>query len=97
MERRKKVLASSVNKVITEEEYREKMYFSKGLAICETRILTDTLFCRFRDETFEFPSRSMIGQIMDYTQKNFVFGGYLHIKVSKLRKLSKEKRKNHGE
>lgn len=37
----------------------ERDYFSKGLAVCESHILTDTIFCRFRDEEFEFPAREV--------------------------------------
>ena len=34
----------------------EKEYYAKGLAACEPRILADTVYFRFRKESWEFPA-----------------------------------------
>ena len=37
----------------------EADYYSRGLAVAESRILTDTIYARFRNEEFEGPSREI--------------------------------------
>ena len=34
----------------------EDDYYAHGLAVAESRILTDTIYARFRDEEFEWPA-----------------------------------------
>ena len=56
------------NTVPTLQEWHEKDFFSKGKAVCEPRILTDTIFCRFREETFEFSSNEIVGHFSSVGQ-----------------------------
>ncbi len=85
--------AQILRRLPTREESNEKLHFSKGVAICENRILTDTLFCRFRDETFEFPSSELIGLTLGFYERDYVPGSPVQVKVAKLRKL---KERIHG-
>lgn len=61
----------------------EKDFFSKGNAVCESRILSDTVYCRFRREDYEFPAPQV------FTRSAYLAGGWtqLWIPVTELRKL----------
>ena len=85
-----------MNKVPSRAEHLERSYYSLGYAACEARILSDTVFCRFRTEEFEFSSDQLLGWELSSGDKNHNPGGYLQIKVSKLRALKKKLGRNHG-
>ena len=64
--------------------------YDKGLAVGIQQIRKDSIFFRFRDETFEFPATELLG-----VKKIAKFNGcYYEAKVSTLRRLAKEKK--HG-
>ena len=60
----------------------ENDYYAKGLAVAESRILTDTIYARFRDEEFEWPS----GQIFSLVSYDYPFPT---IPIKKLRALKR--------
>ena len=64
----------------------ERDFYAHGLAVCESRILTDTIFFRFRQETFEFPSEKA-HSLVDWDSRD-----YPSCRVSRLRKLKKHGR-----
>jgi len=62
--------------------------YEKGLAVGESRILTDTIFFRFKDETFEFPSGQVLNLILNWGQaKEYREIPFPVAKVSALRKM----------
>ena len=68
--------------------------YKKGLAVGESRILTDTVFFRFKEETFEFPSNEVVSLVLNwgtYPQHNEI--PLPVAKVSALRKLAKQSKK----
>ena len=55
--------------------------YERGHAICHTDVRKDTIVCRFRDETFEFPAMKLIPGIA-------VYNGYFYVaEIEKLRAL----------
>lgn len=48
---------------MTFESIFESDYYAHGLAVAENRILTDTIYARFRDEEFEWPSTYIHGLV----------------------------------
>ena len=62
------------------ESVFESDYFARGLAVGESRVLTDTIYFRFRDEQFEHPAERI------YAQCRFMHGFYT-MEVEKLRAL----------
>jgi hypothetical protein len=75
----------------------EKTYYKDGLAICEARILTDTIFFKFRKETYEFPS-SVAAEIVMTTQGHFYYS-MNHARIDEVRALAKkqkEREAKHG-
>ena len=73
-----------VNKVPTRLEVMEKEYFSKGLAVCAPNIVNDTIYFKFRDEEFEFPSY-LANNLVTYNNSS-----YDSAPVKKLRALEKK-------
>ena len=72
----------------TRGEILEEDYYAKGLAVCQPIIMNDTIYCRFRDETFEFASKDL-----NYAELNHPFSigyEYTNWPVEKLRKLKKK-------
>ena len=63
-----------------------KEAFDKGLAVGIQQIRNDSIFFRFKDETFEFPA----GEVLGYRGIAKYNGSYYEAKVSALRRL-KEK------
>lgn len=76
-------------------EYLEQEYFSKGLAACESRTLTDTIFCVFRQETFEFPSAMAFGSMLNWGPQESIQNQlpFACAKVSTLRKMKNGRKK----
>ena len=72
------------------ESIFEEDYFANGLAVCEAHILTDTYYCRFRDEQYEFPTVVMRG-VVKYDPSRFNTAP-----VEKLRALKEEEAKANG-
>ena len=72
------------NTIPTRAEVLEEDYFSKGLAVCQPIIMNDSIYCRFRDEVFEFASHDL-----DYLTLNMARTGYEYANtpVERLRKL----------
>ena len=62
--------------------------YDKGLAVGVPQIRKDTIYFRYRDETFEFPTIQVLPNVAHFN------GCYYEAKVSKLRKLKKES--SHG-
>jgi hypothetical protein len=61
-----------------------KEAFEKGLAVGIQQIRTDSVFFRFKDETWEFPTGVVLPKYAHYN------GSYYEAKASRLRKLAKE-------
>ena len=59
-----------------------KEAFDKGLAIGVQQIRTDSVYFRFKDETFEFPTNQVVPKIAKYN------GSYYEAKVKDLRRLN---------
>ena len=59
--------------------------YSKGKAVGIQQILTDSVFFRFKDETFEFPTNQVIPEIATFN------GSYYEADVKQLRKMKKER------
>ena len=77
----------------------EAKYWKKGLAVCEEHILTDTMFFKFRNETFEFPTRYTVNLgIMSARDSGYGCGvnEFPSVEVKELRKLKKELEKADG-
>lgn len=75
---------------LTYADVFERDYFSKGLAVCEPHILTDTIFFRFRDEEFEFPAND-VWQLVKHDRSSFDSA-----EVEKLREYKRKKGNGHG-
>ena len=77
----------------------ENKYFKKGLAVCENHILTDTVFFKFRNETFEFPTR-YADAIKIMPERDSGYGCMVNefpcAEVKALRKLKKKLEAQHG-
>lgn len=58
-------------------------FFSKGVALGRSDVMTDTVEFRFRDERYSFPTISTVG-IATWN------GNYYTAKVEKLRKLKQD-------
>lgn len=57
--------------------------YEKGIAVCEPKIHTDTMVCRFKDEVFEMPTIRV--------HQHCFYNGYFHeIPIDKLRELERE-------
>jgi len=87
---------------MTDEErfsFWEETHFDKGFAVYESRILTDTVYCRFRGEEFEFPSSTKglsallhWGPLVD-SEEQYPANG---VPVKKLRMFAKNLEKKNG-
>lgn len=64
--------------------------YEKGLAVGIQQIKNDSIFFRFRDETWEFPATIVLG----YKGVARYNGSYYEAKVSVLRRLAKKEKKN---
>ena len=81
-----------MSEVISHIAYLERDYFAKGFAACESRILTDTIYCRYRDEHFEFPSSKVFNLIEQNEAGVWLYpGSFAAIKVKSLRKIADRK------
>mgnify|MGYP001611760925 CR=1 FL=1 len=67
-----------------------KEAFDRGLAVGIQQIRTDSVFFRFKDETFEFTTGEVVPKIAKYN------GCYYEAKVKDLRKLDRKKKAHHG-
>ena len=79
-----------MNTVPTVADVMETDYYARGLAVCETHILTDTIYFRFRQEEYELPSRQSWGLVKrDQSRFNSA-------PIKKVRALAKKLRNANG-
>jgi hypothetical protein len=77
----------------------KETHFDKGFAVYESRILTDTVYCRFRNEEFVFPSSTkglsalLQWGPLDANDKRYPANG---VPVKKLRSFAKNLEKKNG-
>ena len=77
----------------------ENKYWKKGLAVAEAHILTDTMFFKFRRETFEFPTRYTENLSIRPARQNgygCLVNEFPCVPVKELRKLKKALEKANG-
>lgn len=77
----------TLNRVKTLAEVMEEDYFSKGLAVCEARILSDSIYFKFRNEEYDLPST---------VAWNLIKWDHSRLNSASIRKVRALARKQHG-